>query len=414
MSQVQITDAALKQRFKDMHRAFRNVGIVDSSTRIAVKDVLTSSDATIFLPKVISTMVKEAVEPNLVITNLFQTIRLNSGRSIEFPAIGALEADEIGETASYPERELSVGSGNIVNIAISKVGLLVRISEEMIEDSQWDVINLHLKAAGKALARKKELKCLTLFNKMGQKIFDNVEPTSAVIGATTGRDIEGQFNGGLFLDDLFDMIAYLLNVGYNANTLIMHPLAWTMLAKDPYLREIAWMGLHQWWGGKTEGKVGETGWDDATNLRLHTTAPNLSNTRTAVPVSTFPMPLKVLVTPFVRFIPKGALVYKQDGTPAGQTAVTGSDSKALYPLTDFYVLDDSETGVIVEKDPVETEEFRDPLKDIKNLKIRERYGLGTLSQGRSIVAARNVAITLTFAFHHNNMAQNLPTPVRNS
>jgi hypothetical protein len=414
MSSTQITDAALKQRFKDMSRAFHSMGIVDAKTSVSVKDVLTSTDATIFLPKVVSTMVKEAVEPNLVITNLFQTIRLNSGRSIEFPAIGALEADEIGETASYPERELSVGSGNIVNIAISKVGVLVRISEEMIEDSQWDVINLHLRAAGKALARKKELKCLTLFNKMGQKIFDNVEPTSAVIGATTGRAIDGSFNGGLFLDDLFDMIAYLLNVGYNANTLIMHPLAWTMLAKDPYLREIAWMGLHQWWGGKTEGKVGETGWDDATNLRLHTTAPNLSDTRTAVPVSTFPMPLKVLVTPFVRFIPKGAIVYKQDGTLSGATTVTDAQSKALYPLTDFYVLDDSETGVIVEKDPVETEEFRDPLKDIKNLKIRERYGLGTLSQGRSIVAARNVAVTLTFAFHHNNMATNLPTPTRNS
>jgi hypothetical protein len=32
----------------------------------------------------------------------------------------------------------------------------VKITDEMINDSQWDVIGMHLRAAGKALARLKE------------------------------------------------------------------------------------------------------------------------------------------------------------------------------------------------------------------------------------------------------------------
>jgi hypothetical protein len=265
------------------------------------------------------------------------------------------------------------------------------------------------------LARHKESKASSLFSNFGYKVFDNVEPNTAVIGATIGRAINGAFNGTPHLNDFFDMIAYLINSGFTPNTIMMHPLAWLMVAKDPILRELAWMSNNNYWGGMYSGKVGATGWDVPMNLRYKTIAPNLSTTQTAIPTGTFPVPLRVLVSPYVRFVPKGATVTKQsDGTVASNTLVTDANGKATYPLTDIYILDDSETGVIVQKDDVSTEEFNDPLRDIRSMKIRERYGLGLLSQGKAVVAARNVAIGLNYEFRNINQVTGLTTQARNS
>jgi hypothetical protein len=406
----------VKSGFKAMATAaFLNNGVVEDGKRVKVKDLLTSTDATIFLPKVISSVVKEAVEPVLTIsTNLFQTIRINSGRSIEFPAVGALTAEEIPEGSAYPEKQLDMGSGNTVSVAATKVGIMVRITEEMIEDSQWDVIGLHLRAAGRALARKKETLCAQLFSKFGYKIFDNVEPTAAVIGKTTGRDIKGVFNGTLHLDDLFDMIAYLINSGFTPRTILMHPLAWLMLAKNPMLKELAWSQNNNYWGGTYSGNVGQTGWDGKENLRYKTIAPNLSTTQTALPPGIFPVPLRILVSPYVRFLAKGVVAPKQDGTNPGATLVTDANGLALAPLTDIYIVDDPEGGLIVQRDDISTEHFDDPARDIRQMKIRERYGLGILSQGKSVVVARNIAITLSYVFNNMNTATNLATPDRNS
>lgn len=408
--------AEIKDKFlREVTDAFLNNGQVEDGRRVKVKDLLMSTDASIFIPKVISQVVKEAVEPVLVITNLFQTIRLATGRSIEFPAVGALTAEDIPEGQAYPERQLQVGSGNVVMINVVKSGLLVRITEEMIEDSQWDVIGLHLRAAGRALARHKESKASSLFANFGYKVFDNVEPNTSVIGATIGRAINGAFNGTPHLNDFFDMIAYLINSGFTPNTIMMHPLAWLMVAKDPILRELAMMSNNNYWGGIYSGSVGQTGWDDAMNLKYKTQAPNLSTTQTAIPTGTFPVPLKVLVSPYIRFVPKGATVTKQsDGTVATSTLVTDGAGKSLYPLTDIYILDDTETGVIVQKDDVSTEEFNDPLRDIRSMKIRERYGLGLLAQGKAVVVARNIAIGLNYEFKNVNQVTGLTTQSRNS
>ena len=414
-SKTQASTEIKDKVMREVADAFMNNGYVSDTKRVKVKDLLVSSDASIFIPKVISQVVKEAVEPVLVITNLFQTIRLATGRSIEFPAVGALTAEDIPEGQAYPERQLQVGSGNVVMVNVVKSGLLVRITEEMIEDSQWDVIGLHLRAAGRALARHKESKASSLFANFGYKVFDNVEPTTAVVGATIGRAINGAFNGTPHLNDIFDMIAYLINSGFTPNTIMMHPLAWLMVAKDPNLRELAWMSNGNYWGGQYSGRVGQTGWDDPLNLRYKTIAPNLSTTQTAIPTGTFPVPLKVLVSPYVRFVPKGAAVYTQStNSLATNTLVTDPNGKALYPLTDIYILDDNETGVIVQKDDVSTEEFNDPLRDIRSMKIRERYGLGLLAQGKAVVVARNIAIGLNYEFRNINQVQNLTTQGRNS
>jgi hypothetical protein len=250
---------------------------------------------------------------------------------------------------------------------------------------------------------------------MGQKIFDNCEPSKCVIGETRGVNRAGALNGGIHLDDLFDMLSYLMMGSWTPNTIIMHPLAWAMFAKDPFLREIAWMAGHHFWGGQMSGNPGQTGWDNNPNLKMRTAAPGMSDMQTAIPNGIFPVPLRVLVSPYVRFIPKGATVTKMsDGSVATSTLVTDASGKALFPLTDIYVIDDAETGVIVQKQDISTEDFNDPLRDIRSLKIREIYGLGTLSQGKSIAVARNIALAQTYNFSDVHQVSSVAEPARNT
>jgi len=64
--------------------------------------------------------------------------------------------------------------------------------------------------------------------------------------------------------------------------------------------------------------------------------------------------------------------------------------------------DSSATGVLVQKSPIRTEEFDDPKRDIRNLKIGEIYGFAILEQGKGVTVARNVVLTKHYNFDNVN------------
>jgi len=418
---VTLTDIILSEddqkRFASVYEAFTNNGIAmreDKVERLELEDLLSTPDATRFIPKVVETVVREALEPNLlVVPSVFDEIRLEAGRSIQIGAVGALQAAEIPEGGEYPERQPSLDGGDMVAITISKKGLMIRVTDEMISDSQWDVIGLWLRQAGRALARLKELKALKLLNAMGTTVFNNYQDGSddGIEGSCTGRDITGAPNGTMTLNDLFDMYTYLVLRGFNPDTLIMHPLAWKVFMTDAEVREIikdgnsvatrqlpmgqtspGWGTSHGGRGLRTTGtgtgysstqgtgadsvlgKIGANPWV--------TTLNPLASTYHLPP--RIGIPMQVLVSPFVRY----------------HATVTGSTK----PSTSVILLDSSSTGVLVTRDPVSTEEFDDAARDIRALKIRERYGYGLQEQGKSVAVARNVMIDRNYVFDNVNQA----------
>ncbi len=44
----------------------------------------------------------------------------------------------------YPTQDLDVDGGQIVAVTITKHGLQVRVTDETIEESQWDIIGMWL------------------------------------------------------------------------------------------------------------------------------------------------------------------------------------------------------------------------------------------------------------------------------
>lgn len=376
--------------------------------RLELKDVLMTKDAQRFIPRVVQYIVREAIEPNLlIIPNLFQEVRMEAGRMIEIGAIGSIHAEEVVEGGEYKERSPDLDGGDMVAVSVKKHGLKISVTDEVIQDSEWDVINLWLRAAGRALARHKEKRGLQLFNSMGITVFNNDQSgnDNGEIGSLTGRGIDGKKNGTMSLNDIFDMYTYLVLRGFTPDTIMMHPLSWKMFSVDPEVREIVlrgatlasrglpnggpsqtWMTGHGGMGLRTAGtgyQGNESGRTTGAGTQLPAPSPWVTtlNPLTAtfsVAPKGLPSPITVLVSPHVPF-----------------EASAGGIGK---PAASVIMADSSSAGILVVRDPVNTEEFDDPARDIRSLKIRERWGMALVEQGKSIAVAKNVVVDRNYVF----------------
>lgn len=375
------SDAKLQEKYDNVEKVWRNNGFeraedqydpTKRDQKIGYKDLcdaLSTPDASILIGKVVSNVVKEAIEPLLVGTSLLHTIRFSAGQQITFPAAGAFTAEDIPEGGEYPERKLEVAG--TVTAFIGKSGVKVRITDEMLRYSQYDVMSMHIRAAGRALARHKETKIFNMIRNEGVTAFDNNVTTKQ----TSGRASDGTGNGTITLDDLLVMYSKIVAYGFVPNALLMSPLGWLLFARDPILRAFGFAnggpmfspmqgqpGLARSWysGGVNVGPVASTPYTATTYANV----PNM-----------FPAPLKIIVSPFLSYTAKSGT------TPA---------------KTDIIMADTNELGIIVVDEDVTNEEWDDPARDIRSIKFRERYGLGILNEGKAISIAKNVSITKAY------------------
>ena len=357
------------------------------STRVTLRDAISTANASVFLPRVIQNIVVEAAEPLLIGTSLLQRVNYSAGATITLPSMmGAIAVADIGEGMEFPERSPQVAGGGMT-ASIGKVGCAVKITEEMLKWSQFDVIGMMLRMAGRGFARHKEKKIFDMIGNMGVKIFDNLTPAASVLGVTHGRSLSGAGNGSVIMDDIFDAYAHVITQGFTPNTILMHPLAWVMWVKDPTLRAFAlangggtffathrgnpagqnpWAGVA---GGLAQGAGrnvvpgGNAAGLTATELLEY---PQDIDSAPELP-SYFPYPLTILVSPFVPFDPR-------------------------RKLTDIFMFDRNELGVLFVDEDITTDEFKDPRNDITKLKMKERYGIGILNEGQAVAVIKNVKL----------------------
>jgi len=324
--------------------AFAEDGHIDEDNRVTIKEAFGSSDAAILFPKVISRTLREAAEPQLLVTPLLSTVRLGKGRSLEFPAVNAIQAAEIPEGQEYPEQALAFAKQ--IEGKVSKKGVKLAFTEEVIADSLWDIVGLHVRAAGRAMARLKEQIALSRFKDASTIVYDNV---SSDYGDTTGRGIDGAFNLSLTWDDVVDMAAVLMAENHIPTDFILHPLMWSVFLKDNVFHA-GGAAVNTSWGFRPQSK------DGALN-------------------ATAPMGLNVLVSPFVSFTAKSG------STPA---------------MSDVFLIDRNEVGVLLVKDDMSTDQFDDPTRDIRAMKMKERYDIVMLGDGEGITVAKNVRLARNY------------------
>ena len=318
-------------------------GHIDENNRVTIKEAFASPDAAILFPKVISRTLKEAAEPQLLVTPLLSTVRLGKGRSLEFPAVNAIQAAEIPEGQEYPEQALAFAKQ--IEGKVSKKGVKLSFTEEVIADSLWDIVGLHVRAAGRAMARLKEQIALGRFKDAASIVYDNAGSQAD----TTGRGIDGAYNLTLTWDDVVDMAAVLMAENHIPTDFILHPLMWSVFLKDSVFHQ-GGAAANTSWGYRPQSAAGA----------LNTTAP---------------MGLNVIVSPFVSFTAKSS------STPA---------------MSDLFLIDRNEVGVLLVKDDMSTDQFDDPSRDIRAMKMKERYDIVMLGDGEGITVAKNVRLARNY------------------
>jgi len=371
------------QRYKYL---FDHGQMPDSDDEVKMEDVLSTQTASQWLPKVITNIMMEAQEPLLVGTRLFTRINYKYGQIINFGAMGALIAGPIGEASEWPERSITTG-GSSAQALIGKVGLALKFSEELLRYSQFDIIGMHIREGGRALARYKETKIFDTIRAFGTTVFDNKTPTNAVNGVTHGRGLDGQPNGSITMDDVFDAFKQVMLQGFTPNTMIMHPLTWFMFVKDPVLRRFAlnsgggtffasWTGSPaqtSWMSALRGGLAGGAGQHIIPGGNAASMTPSAAteyhpqmNSAPTLP-SYLGIPFNIIVSPFAHYDPR-------------------------TDLTDIIVCDATELGMIaVDEDP-RTDEFKDPRNDILKIRLWERYGLAALHEGQHTAVIKNVKV----------------------
>jgi hypothetical protein len=368
------TDKELVERYNTMVESLRANGKVDRDKKITVTEALTTADANILIPKTIEIVMLEAAEPEYLASQFLRKVTINEGRSMEFINFGAIRAFEIGEGQEYPEQNLDMArfGGASTEVKIKKYGLKVKITDEMISDSQWDVIGMHLEAAGRAMARKREENIFNEFSKHGHVVFDadktDVDPSFA----PTGRGFDGTLNGTLSAQDFIDMCTSIMASGFNPTDVIMHPLCWSLFAANDALMGL--MGMPAFGGSSVQ----------AHGIDLN--IPPKGGVQYNLPVNG----LTLHFSPYVPF-------------------------DEVNNKFDFYVLDRNNVGVLLVKDTMSTEQFDDPTRDIQALKVKERYGVGVLNGGLGIAVAKNIKFAKTWPVPGRNFVEMaMPTDMTNA
>lgn len=332
----------LLEKVEAWESAFAEDGYIDDENRVTIKEAFGSPDAPILFPKVISRTLKEAAEPVALVTPLLSSVRVKA-RSMEFPAINAIQAGEVGEGQEYPEQQMAFAKQ--VEGKVTKKGVKVTFTEEVINDSQWDIMGLHVRAAGRAMQRYKEQVALGRFKDAASIIFDN---DSGSYDDTTGRNINGALNLTLTWDDIVEMAAVLHSENHAPTDLILHPLMWPLFMKSAPFH--------------TPG-LPPLGWNRT-----------VSSKEGAVQASA-PLGLNIILSPYVSFTAKSG------ATPA---------------KSDIFLIDRNDIGTLMIRDDLSTDEWTDQSRDIRSLKLKERYDIVCYGDGENITVAKNIRLAANY------------------
>lgn len=163
-------------------------------------------------------------------------------------------------------------------------------------------------------------------------------------------DFSGNYNGTMSLEDYLDVVIACYNNGYTPTNTIMHCLAFPAFIKN--------------------GLTGALTAVEERNAKYESVSKSFTIGPEAIG-GKLPFGLNVDLSPF---------------------AYIDRENK----LFDMTVVDKDNVGWLIEKKGLTTEGFRDPARDLNNLKMIEKYGFGTKDQGRAVCSAKNISMCKSY------------------
>lgn len=387
-----------------VRNAFRTGGEDTAGEVFSIKDALAYSDSHLVFEQVITEIIQESIEPNLIGHMLLDQINTtdrgyNQVTIRTIAALGDIDI-EVGEEGEYKEVFFGRGQGSLITVNYQKFGLKLKITEEMVTASQWNLIDLWVRKVVQHFGREREKRIFQLFNTQGYVVFDNANPANAEIGRTFGRDINGNGNGSITHSDLIDMYGSLMSNGYTANVLLVHPMHWAMFAKDPIIREAGLVkgDISQWLNTQVSpvnpyAYIGE--WTAARRAAVGD-SPRLTDEEAVELLQTKPT--------IPSFSPlSGITVIPSPYVPYDKAAKTAT----------IFMIDTKSTGAIVINEPINLDTWDNKENDLKVIKIKEKYGLALYDQGRAVAIAKNISLEPNEVFQNpHTVLTDLPVITR--
>lgn len=351
------------------------------------RDLVRSSEITPLLAKATEIIIREPLEPNMVITGLYNRVQAQGlNTQVLAGAMGAVYAQDIQEHGQYPEVNFQIG-GAVSTAWIGKCGIAAAFTDEALRYSTWDIMAMNLRLMGQALGRHKEQKAANFLQALGTTLYDNRTPANSLYGVTAGRDgTLAAGNGSMTMDDLMRGFAHMSQEGFTPNILLCHPLQFYSFLQDPVLRTMmlahgggAWFNQYSGdpgprapWGngamgamgpsaGRTVVPAGSPSGESATALQGYsqnaTSAPNVPGY--------FPFNFRVVASPLVPF---------------------DVDNN----VGDIFLLSSGNVGFYMVDEEPQTVEWREENVDVVKVKIRERYGFAVAHEGQGVGVFKNV------------------------
>lgn len=376
-------NAAKDIAVKDIVSCLRHAGRDRRGEYITIQDALNVPNAGIIFKRAITEIIQNSVQPKTIGTSLVRNIlQFTNDSQVVFRTLGAvgLIDFEIGEEGIYPEITAGRGQSSTIRSDVKKFGALLKISEEQIAQSQWDMVSMYINEVVFAMAQYKDKMIFDMLANRGRVVFDNLNPNSSEIGRTGGYNIAGAGNGAMTHEDLISMWASIATRGYRPNVLLVHPMHWAMFAKDPVMRE---MGVHmgdisQWLDSQVNPYNAYdriNAWN-ADRLAADGSRQELTSKEQDI-LTTSRGPQIPAWSPLA-----GIAILTSENVPYDELAQTAT----------VIMLDTQNSGALIVTEDLNINEYDEKANDIKVIKLREKYALATIADGAAIAIARNVAL----------------------
>ena len=370
LSPEKITESVKKyDMMKDMVGKLNKQNLSDK--HFSIKETIMTTDVVDLVPRIIESKMIEAEDTQSVISPFFTKIQSDkTSGTVVVPIIGELQAHEVSEAGAYNDEAVEINTlqYNSIEIRPKKIGLKVTLSEEVIMDSYWDIMEANLSRIGGAMARYKDEWCAREFSEHGHVVFDNSLGAQNPDAMTSGLGEDSLPNGTLSVEDFMSMCLALMANDKTPTDVIMHPLCWLVFARNAMVGQgltfgaMGAMNVNPF--GTTQGTPGFAGLSN--NMGPQKFILNESQA-----MFNLPMPVNIILSPRVKFD-------KQNKT------------------FDMYAIDRNNIGAIVQREDLSIEKWTNPETDVRIIKAKERYGVGIMDNGKGIAVAKNISAMPSF------------------
>ena len=361
------------QHLVDTYKSLFAHGFDESDEVVTVKDSLSIPNNGVLIKRAIEELIIAPSMPDLIGEQLIRTTyMLNSPSNISFRTLGAVTAVdfEIAEGAEYPEVGVGMAGSSSMQLTFAKFGCKFKISEELLQQSNWNLIGYQVQQVVNAMRRFRDRKIFEVLFMRGTVVFDNLNPNASLIGRTSGRDSTGAGNGSLTNEDLIDMYATVTRKGYTPTVILCHPLHWAVFAKDPVIRE----------SGMLKGDLGQwikKSYNDPESKAPVNLMSDISRSSTQInPKDAHLLPTYNPLASSGLSIVTSPLVYIDDVQRVG----------------DIIMLDPNNSAMLAIGEMLNITEWDEERNDMKVIKFKERWALSVVDNGEGIAVARGISL----------------------